>query len=149
MSFIGVRIEISNRVPKIKNIIDAFDAVNTTKVKVCDLNLNGRVLVNKQNNLITVNGKQEDKIYTGMANFSMLMPVKTENKELERITKIINVLGNDRLIKEKVKMFVMKQSVLNKMLEFSELGAAFESLNKIIPGFIEIAWYYAPEIKTE
>ena len=146
--YVGVRVEISNRTLKIKDLAEAYNK-NSTGAKILDVHGNGRITVEKSKEMIIARGKQEDKIPTGMINFSVMLPIETNNKELERIVKIVNVLGNDRLIREKVKTFVLGQSALNKMPEFAGLILAFNSINKFIPGFIEVAWYYAPEVNFE
>lgn len=146
--YVGVRIEISNRTLKIKDLVDKYNSTSTS-AKIFDVHDNGRITVEKKQEMIIARGKQEDKLPTGMINFSVMLPIESTNPELERIVKIVNVLGNDRLIREKVKTFVMGQSALNKMPEFSGLTMAFQSINKLIPGFVEVAWYYAPEVKFE
>lgn len=144
-SYIGIRIEVSNRISKAKNLITEFN--DKTKYKIFDFNTNGKITINKQqNDIITVCGKQENK-NTGMINFALLQPLNVEYDEIKRIVKIINVLGNGKLLKEKVKTFVIEKSVLNKLPEFCELNEAFHCIESIVPGFIENAWYYAPEIK--
>lgn len=148
MLYVGVRIEISNRTLKIRNLADKYNSTSTT-AKIFDIHENGRITVEKSKEMIIARGKQEDKVPTGMINFSVMLPIVSTNPELERIVKIVNVLGNDRLIREKVKTFVMGQSALNKMPEFAGLVPAFQSINKLIPGFIEVGWYYAPEVKFE
>jgi len=148
MNYIGVRIEISNRTLKIKELADVYNK-NNNDAKIFDVNENGRITVEKTKEMIIARGKKEDRIHTGLINFSVMLPVNCDNKEVERIIKIINVLGNDRLIRERVKTFVLGQSALNKMPEFVGLIAVFKNMNKIIPGFVEAAWYYAPEVKFE
>jgi len=66
-------------------------------------------------------------------------------EEVERIIKIINVLGNDRLIREKVDLFSDGKSMLNNIKELKLLSQAFDNLDELLPGFIKTDWFYAPE----
>src|SRR5574337_160250 len=138
-SYIGIRIEISNRVSKTKELLTEFNG--KTKYKIFDFNTNGKITMNKQqSDIITVCGKQESK-NTGMINFALLQPLDVEENEIKRVVKIINVLGNGKLLKERVKTFVIEKSVLNKLPEFYNLNEALHCIDKIVPGFIENAWY--------
>jgi uncharacterized FAD-dependent dehydrogenase len=145
--YIGVRIETSNKISKIKEITSKIDN-KEMKSQIFDFNINGKVIINKQNDIITAGGKQESK-HTGMINFALLHPLEVEDIDMNRIVRIVNVLGNGRLLKERVKTFIIGHSVLNKLSEFNELNNTFNYIEKIIPGFIENAWYYAPETKLK
>jgi len=80
-----------------------------------------------------------------MTNFALVIPSESETIA-ERIAQIINVLGNNRLIRERVKTFVDGQSNLNNLPELQDLNNAFTRLENYIHGFITAGWYYAPEI---
>ncbi len=144
--YVGVRIEISNRTLKIKDLADTYNNTNSM-AKIFDVHDNGRIAVEKSKDMLIARGKQEDRVHTGLINFSLMLPIETTEKEIERIVKIVNVLGNDRLIRERVKTFVLGQSALNKMPEFAGLTNVFKNMNSFIPNFTAIAWYYAPEVK--
>ena len=77
-------------------------------------------------------------------NFSVMIKIKKD--EMIRLAQIINVLGNDKLIRERVSVFVNDNSMLNAIVELSELKNAFFDIDKMLPSFIKNAWYYAPEI---
>ena len=90
-------------------------------------------------------GAKSDKGPTGLINFAVLSKMDVGSSEIERIIKIVNVLGNDRLIREKVSTFTTGHSALNNIPELAILNAAFADLDLLIHGFIKNAWYYAPE----
>ena len=146
--YIGVRIEISNRTQKIKSLPSLYNNTNG-HAQIYDVCENGRVYVEKSKDMIMARGKKEDRVNTGLTNFAIMIPSAENVVEVERIVKIINVLGNDRLIREKVKTFVTGQSALNKIPELQDLILALNNINKIIKGFTEVAWYYAPEVKFD
>jgi hypothetical protein len=146
--FVGVRIEISNRSNKIKDINTRyFDTYKTNSIT--DYHENGKVTIERKDGMLIAHGKEEDKFNTGLINFSVMNELEGEQEELQRLIKIVNVLGNDRLIKEKVSVFVEGKSMLNNIKEFGGLVQLFKNINKLAPGFIDGAWYYAPEATLE
>jgi uncharacterized protein YydD (DUF2326 family) len=84
-----------------------------------------------------------------MTNFSVMAKAGNKKSDIERVVQIINVLGNDRLIRERVLTFVDGNSMLNHIPELEHLKVAFEDLEKLMPGFIKTAWYYAPEARLK
>ena len=146
MIYLGVRVEINSKNIKDKNFQSNYN--KSGSAKIFDLCENGRVALEKKNELLLVCGKK-DKNPSNLTNFSLLVELKKSKSDLERIVKIINVLGNDKLIKEKAKAFVSGQSILNNIVELEPLKQAFKEVSSRIPNFMELAWYYAPEIKIE
>ena len=148
MFYVGVRIEINSRSLKNEKLQEIFNT-NSNNTKILELYRNGKITVNKKDNMLIACGKKDDKSISNLTNFSVLVALEKPREDIERVVKIVNVLGNDKLIKEKVKTFVLEQSILNKISEFSQLKQSFIILNELIPHFIETAWYYAPEAKIE
>jgi len=146
--YIGVRVEISNRSSKIKGIKESYFKNYNTE-NIFDYHENGKITVERTQEMLIVRGKTEDKFTTGLINFSVMNPLSDDPKEISRLVKIVNVLGNDRLIKERVKTFVEGKSMINNLAEFKGLVKVFMNINEISPGFIESAWYYAPEAKLK
>jgi len=150
--YIGVRVEISNRsirgVGDMDNVQKEYN--KNSQVKIFDIQREGRITVNKHDNMITAKGTTDDVNDRGLINFAFMSKLsgKSSSKiELERVVKIINVLGNDRVIRERVDTFTTEASMLNHIPELQSLKQAFLNLNNFIPGFTKIAWYYAPEAK--
>lgn len=140
----GIRVEISNKVPKIKSILQNY---SSPKIEISDINDNARIITNKTEDLLFVKSKQETKYQTGLINFHLTTKLEMTEEELKRLIKIINVLGNGRIIKDKVKNLQSGVSIFNKLSEFKEFPEAISDLEKQIPRFSLIAWYYAPEVK--
>lgn len=143
--YIGVRVELASRVAdleKLKSYNKKFK-----KTRVFDVTDNGRVTVEKSSQMIIAKGKKEEHRTNGLVNFSVMSKQNNNTSDLERVVKIINVLGNDRLIRERIHTFVSGKSLLNSIPEMESLVQAFKNLEVLMPGLIEAGWYYAPEAK--
>lgn len=140
--YLGVRVEIANRFVKVNNLITQYNKAHKT-TKLFDLHREGKITVEKNDSMLVARGAVNDK-GSGLVNFSVMAEAK-KIEDLKRIVQIINVLGNDRLIREKVSVFVNGRSLLNAIPELVELKDAFLAIDSLIPGFINAGWYYAPE----
>lgn len=142
--YLGVRVEIASRLA-IKNLAKRYNSAHTT-TQIFDLHTDGKITIEKKESMIIARGTKNDNPGThhGLVNFS-LMTEMSKDEELRRIVQIVNVLGNDRLIREKVSVFVGGKSLLNAIPELSQLRDAFISLDSVMPGFVKSGWYYAPE----
>ena len=146
--YIGVRVEVANRLIDIEKLKTYNRRFKTTRV--FDITDNGRITVEKSNQMIIARGKRNEKGSNGLVNFSLMTKSDaTAKEEVERIVKIVNCLGNERLIRERVHTFVHGRSLLNQLPELKELKVAFNNLEELMPGFIEAGWYYAPEALFE
>ena len=143
--YLGIRIEMSNRFLIAKNFISRYNKAHK-KTRLFDLHRDGKITVEKKNSMIMARGIKNDRPYGGLINFSIMTEVRRV-KEAERIVKIVNVLGNDRLIRERVSLFVQKQSMLNAIPELTEIRNALIDIDNEIPGFVKSGWYYAPEAR--
>lgn len=149
MYYIGVRAEITSKIGHnytAKEIQKNYNKkYKKSKTKLSNSFDNGRISVDKIDNMLIACGKKDEKIYTGLINFGVMCEISKSLEEVERIIKIINVLGNDRLIREKVELFSEGKSMLNNIKELKLLKHAFDNLDELLPGFIKTAWFYAPE----
>lgn len=146
--YIGVRVELASRVARLDKLKSYNRKFKTTRV--FDVTDNGRITVEKSSQMIIAKGKKDEKGPNGLVNFSVMTTQDTdEPAEIERVVKIVNVLGNDRLIRERVHTFVTGRSLLNSIPELKPLVEAFRNLEDLMPGFIEAGWYYAPEARFQ
>lgn len=83
----------------------------------------------------------------GYSSFAILVGKCGNLDSILRLVKIINILGDDKIIKEKIKTFVTGKSELNMLEELNPLIGILKNIESIIPGFIEVAWLLAPEAK--
>ena len=139
---IGVRVELAQRIAQ----LDKLKAYNKTfdGPQILGIIHGGKIVVEKPKKMIVANGKKSEIGHTGLVTFSV-MNLVTKCSEVERVVKIVNVLGNDRIIRERVITLVTNKSLLNGIPELNALVAAFKNLDSVMPGFIDAGWYYAPE----
>jgi hypothetical protein len=140
--FLGFRIEIIGKMFPSLNLEKKYNSTHK-ETFIYDVHKNSKILVSKINSIILARGDTRNK-NSGLTNFGVM--VRIDREEAERIAKIINVLGNDRLIKEKVSFFVSQKSTLNTLKELAPLRDAFIDIEKMVPGFTKYGWYFAPEM---
>lgn len=143
--YLGVRIELANRFLTVKNLEARFNSAHDA-TQIFDLHRDGKITVEKKDAMLIARGVKNEKGPTGLVNFSVMAEV-AKNEEVKRVVQIVNVLGNDRLIRERVTVFVSGNSLLNAIPEMNVLRDAFINLDSILPGFIKAGWYYAPEAR--
>jgi hypothetical protein len=143
--YVGVRVEISNRFINNSKIIKNYNKTHKN-TRLSDFHSDGKIFVERRKNMLIARGVKSDAgMSNSMANFSMMSKISGGIVAVERIIQIVNILGNDRLIRERIKTFVNGNSVLNNLPELNGLSQAFMDLDSIVPGFIRSGWYYAPE----
>ena len=149
MLYIGFRIEVASRIlpNDITNIVKIY---NKSANKILDLHQNGKITADKSNDIIIARGKSDkNKSKNGtMINFSIVNSISSK-EELIRVVQIINVLGNGRLIRERIQTFIDRESLLNQIPELNNLYDALKYAEKLMPGLIKNGWYYAPEAYFE
>jgi len=142
--YLGVRVEIANRFA-VKDLQKKYNSAHD-ETQIFDLHKDGKITVEKKDSMLIARGAKSDKPSStgGLVNFSVMAEVN-KDEEVRRIVQIVNVLGNDRLIRERVALFVNGKSLLNAIPELNQLKDAFISIESMMPGFIKSGWYYAPE----
>lgn len=144
-SYIGVRAEVVSRIVKtdLCKIVEQYN--DKYEYKLLDFYTNGKITIERRDSMLIARGEEDKrkKHNAGTVNFSVMIPIDV--KEVDRIVQIINVLGNGRLIRERVNTFVNGNSTLNKLPELVGLIKAFNIVDSYIPGFVKGGWYYAPE----
>ena len=145
MIYIGFRVEVPNRIGKnIPKIKSKYNKSN--KAQIFDLYKDGKIIIEISDSMTFARGAKEPKVRTGSINFALLIPLKDQTEDgLTRIVQIVNVLGNGKLIREKISTFVKKESTLNYLPELDDLVQAFVMLDKLVPGVIANGCYYAPD----
>lgn len=145
MAFIGFRIEVAKKFNK-RDLDKLMRSYNEKSglARIMDFNINSKIFPEEKSDLIYV-GTQDSKKNDGFSNFSIMLKVPRK-KEVIRLTKIINVLGNDRVIRERISVFTKKQSMLNDLKELNDLIPSLKLLNDFVPGILNNGYYYAPEI---
>lgn len=142
--YVGFRIEVSNNLVCIKNLIKKYNSSHNN-TKIFDICSDSKITVEKKGNMVIARGIKAD-FETGISTFSAVTEIGDDISDGERLVKIMNILGNDRLIKEKTTTFIDNGSNLNNIPELTPLKDAFIDLDSIIPGFLKSSWYYAPDM---
>ena len=144
-SYVGFRAEIVSRIVKtdLCKTVEQFN--DQYEAKMFDVYLNGKITIERKDSMLIARGEDDNrkKQNGGTVNFSLMVPV--DSKDVERIVQIVNVLGNGRLIRERINTFTQGKSTLNQIPELEGLITAIDTIDAIMPGFIRGGWYYAPE----
>lgn len=146
MVYIGFRVETISRI--ISGSIDKISEDYNARYdfKIINPISHAKIIAKKAEPVVLARGEKEKKDRPDAAtNFSLVVPIKKES-EAERVAKIINVLGNGKLVRERINLFCDRKSTLNNIPELCLLVDAFKALDTYIPGIIRGGWYYAPEI---
>lgn len=138
---IGFKIEIEKNIKKsdFNKIKKAYG--ESGLIQAADFEKGMRVVPKQVKDMIIVDTAPNK--YDDITLFSILAPIK-KKYELKRLVKIINVLGNDRVIKERISTFTRKQSMLNNLPELECLLDAMLRLDNFIPGIVNLGYYYSP-----
>jgi hypothetical protein len=65
-----------------------------------------------------------------------------------RVVRIINILSNDKIRRERAVDFVQGHSVLEHLKQFNPIRKALVDLNKMVPSFLGCATIHIPEIRV-
>jgi len=134
----GVRVEVPTF--KIKN----FDPVSIDNISCSDIHVNSFVGEWEDSGLISSFGTSTIE---KSKRTNMLVGIEDDTDNCIRNTKIINVLTNDKVKKERVKEFIEGKSILHNLDSFKKLILMFEKLEESITDFSECSFMYVPEIK--
>ncbi len=144
---VGVRVEMPTSV--FNKIIDLNENFNMDcDTAYCDDTYHGSFVYELEENDVmtafahTIPDKKTDK-----TSFMVGFEANSNSEEVMRIVKIVNILSNDRLKKEKIKDYMNNSTVLQHLELFSGLKEAFAKIHEVIPSFIDVASMYVPEIK--
>lgn len=91
----------------------------------------------------------EERWKSEKVTFSYIKKFKFENEgvnQTERVAKLTYLLFNDRVSREKNKIFLKGNSQLNLLPEYNWLGKAIEEVGFILPEFVSKGAYHIPEI---
>ena len=141
---VGIRIELPTRMISRKDLVREYKKRFNQSV-IFDVNHEFKVLPFCVKEVILARPGEEKSM--GSSSFSILLNMGDDLDSVMRLVKIINILGNDRIIREKIKMFFIGKSTLNMLPELNSMMDILKNIEQIIPGFIETAWLVAPEAK--
>lgn len=144
---LGVRVETPSKL--LKKFLQLFG----------DLQLESdNILINDVRINSLIGEKDEEEL---ISSFSYSVPYKKSEKtnffisledtceEVTRITKIINILSNDKIRRERLDDFLNGNSVLTSLNQFDAIRKSLQILSLSIPSFVDYSTVYIPEIKTK
>lgn len=145
--YVGFRVETHHKILKILNnkAVTKYNRGHKN-FQIKDICFNGKVVLKKVDSIIVANKHYDEENKTTLSNFLLIVKQKYTKEEALRLVKIINIMGNDRIVKEYSKEFIYGDSILKYFPDIQKYKDAFLSCEQIVPGLIARSWYYAPEI---
>lgn len=96
---------------------------------------------------ITAFRANEARWHSDKVSFNVLAETQFKDnayQQLDRIGKLTFILGNDRVMREKLTTLMSKRSKISVMKEYDWLLTELEELNEVIPDLIDKGSFYAP-----
>ena len=140
---VGIRLEVPNKFLHNKDIFRVYKDKGWYLYDIC---IGGKVVSKRVNDLLLAKNDGSSN-NSNISNFSVLISLGEDLEKVERIIKIMNILGDDKIFKEKAKTFVSGKSILNSIPELCGLKQALLFLSQEFPKIIENAWLNAPDAK--
>lgn len=146
---LGIRIEFPHRalssiLSKSSTFRLEFDDFRTSAVTTY-----GTVEMENTYNIKSTNGRSTKIKPTIYSNMALLKTFKsnTPYKDLSRLVKIANVLGDEQLIKEPLTRILRDKSILSPIPEYRSLKLGVERLLEVFPTLNNKSYMYAPEAR--
>lgn len=142
---IGVRIELPHRLAK--DAIDVEENIEVNDVVGDDISTHSFVSEWEEAGILSAQGCSAPQKPTGQTSLMLGFNPEVSAEEVMRTVKIINVLSNDKIRRERVKDFMEHRSILEHIDMFDKLHDTFEHINEDVPTFINCAMMYIPEVR--
>jgi uncharacterized FAD-dependent dehydrogenase len=147
----GVRIEVSS------GVMAGFNRSHMTitgeDITIGPLCWNGSVIQEDHSDLvISAFRSNEDRWKSDKVSFSLLKSVYYHDEgsvQTDRIGKLVCLLVNDRVSREKVRVFMKGNSQLNLIPEFKWLKEEIERLEDLCPNIIKKGYFHVPDINPK
>lgn len=144
----GVRAEISSQ--HMKEFNKSHCVLNKKDLTIGPFCWNGTVIPEDHADLVLSSFRSnEERWKTDKVSFSIISSRHFPNEGIyqsDRLAKLAFLLFNDRVSKEKIKVFLKNKSQLSLLKEYDWLISVFEELDSIIPNFTTKGYYYVPNI---
>ena len=146
----GVRLEVGTSY--LRNFNKSNITLYDENIEVGPFCWNGTIIQEDHSDLvISAFRSNEDRWRSDKVSFSLVKSMffpDDGSVQADRIGKLSFVLFNDRVSKERVKMFMGKSSLLNQLPEFDWLTQELERLNEIVPNLCNKGYLHVPNIIT-
>jgi uncharacterized FAD-dependent dehydrogenase len=141
---LGVRVEVPTF--KINQVVEDCGDIKADNCE--DSRINSFVSEWEDSNIVSAFGHGLIDKKSRRTNFMVGFDVDGVNEAIRNV-KIINVLANDKVKKERIEDFMVGKSILTHLESFGELHKTFKEIEKIFPSFINYAIMYVPEIRLK
>jgi hypothetical protein len=139
--FVGVRVELPTKLITNKDLGKLYKKAYKQKLTF-DVTCDQKIAPEYVDDLILAKPSNEKQ--ANLSSFP-LFAIFTDLEAALRVIRILNVLGDDKLIRESVRSFMDDKSNLSNLKELSSLKTVFGNMNAIVPHFTELAWFSAPD----
>ena len=147
----GVKIEVSS------GVLANFNRSHMTMIRedltVGPLCWNGSIIQEDHSDLvISAFRSNEDRWKSDKVSFSLLKSVYYHDQgsvQTDRIGKLVCLLVNDRVSREKVRVFMKGNSQLNLIPEFKWFKEEIEMLEELCPNIIKKGYFHVPDINPK
>lgn len=147
-AYYGVRLEVG--AASLKDFNKSNITLYDDKIKAGPFCWNGTIIQEDHSDLvISAFRSNEDRWRSDKVSFSLVKSMyfpDAGSVQADRIGKLSFVLFNDRVSKERVKVFMSKNSLLNQLPEFDWLTATLERLDRVMPNLCNKGYIHVPNI---
>lgn len=147
-SYYGLRLEISRQY--LKDFNKSHCHLFKDDLEIGPFSWNGSVLPEDHADLVISSFRSnEERWKSEKVSFNITKKIRNEGKgvyESDRLAKLVFLLFNDRIGKEKIKAVAKNQSQLNILKEFKWLIDDLNIINSFIPELINKGSFHAPHI---
>lgn len=142
---IGIRVEIPNRIAK--DSVDINHDLILNDVVGDDISQHSFISEWEEGGILSAQACSAPQKSNGQTSLMLGFKPDESAEDIIRNVKIINVLSNDKIRRERIKDFVENKSILQHIKMFDRFHETFEELNEKIPSFINSATMYIPEVR--
>lgn len=142
---IGVRIELPHKVAR--NSIDSTENIELDDVVGDDISRRSFISEWEEAGILSAQGCSSPQSSSGHTSLMLGFKPNMTSEEIMRTVKIVNVLSNDKIRRERVKDFMENRSILEHIGMFDKLHETFTKINEEMPTFINCATMYIPEVR--
>ena len=147
-AYCGVRLEVSSSL--LRDFNKSHLTLYDEDIEIGPFCWNGTIIQEDHSDLvISAFRSNEDRWRSDKVSFSLVKSMHFPNEgsvQADRIGKLSFVLFNDRVSKERVKLFMNNNSLLNQLPEFNWLTSTLERLNEVIPNICNKGYLHVPNI---
>lgn len=144
----GVRFEIAGQY--VKELNKSHCMLLRDDIDVGPFAWNGTIIPEDHADLVCSNFRSnEERWHSEKVSFSLIGKINFPGKgiaQTERMANLSYLLFNDRVSREKIKVFLKESSQLNLIPEYKWFTSAINELDQVIPNLISRGYYHVPNI---